>query len=446
MKKVAFVTLGCAKNTVLTEYMMGVLENSHYETTKDLENADAIVINTCGFINDAKEESINMMIELANLKKNKHSKIISLGCLVQKYADELHEALPEVDLFLGSTEYDHIIKHLDSIFEKKVFDNIHLSKIWPKTTSFRREILRQITTPNDYAYLMISEGCNNRCAYCSIPEMQGPYRSRPKEDIVTEAKALVLQGYKELVIIAQDTTYYGKDLYNKFCLDELLEDLAKIENLKWIRILYAYPNNFTDNLIDVMAKYKNICHYIDIPLQHASNSILKSMHRNITKEEIISLINKLRKKMPDVVLRSTFISGFPGETEADHNELLDFLQTVKLDRVGVFPYSQEDKTPAGKMTNQIAEEIKESRAEELMEIQFDVMIEKHKLLIGKILEVKIDSIENDLLYTRSYGEAPVVDPFIILNNIDKEQMENLNEYFFVRIIDIDGYDLIGELL
>lgn len=446
MKKIAFVTLGCAKNTVLTEYMMGLLKNTEYQVIDDLISADAVVINTCGFINDAKEESINMMIELAELKKQNNTKIISLGCLVQKYANELHEALPEVDLFLGSTEYDNLLVHLNAVFSKDEFKTIHITKNWPKHSSFRTSISREITTPSDYAYLMISEGCNNRCAYCSIPEMQGPYRSRPMEDILDEAVKLVKKGHKELIIIAQDTTYYGKDLYKKFCLDELLEKLANIEGIKWLRILYAYPNNFTDNLINVMAKYNTICNYLDIPLQHASNNILKTMHRNISKEEIISLIKKLRKAMPDIVLRSTFISGFPGETQEDHIELLKFLEEMKLDRVGVFPYSQEDRTPAGRMENQIEQFIKEERAEELMEVQFDIMVEKHQTLIGKELTVKIDSIEGNLIYTRSYGEAPIVDPFIILKDLSHEEIENLEDYFTIRVIAIDGYDLIGELV
>lgn len=442
MNKVAFITLGCAKNTVLTEYMMGVLKNSDYSTVDSIEDADCIIINTCGFIDDAKEESINTILELSELKRTSpNKKIVALGCLVQKYANDLNASLPEIDLLLGSTEYDNIIEHLNTLKENNEA-TIIMSNQWPERTQLRGSVEREITTPSDYAYLMISEGCNNHCTYCSIPEMQGPYRSRPMEDIVNEAISLVNKGYKELIIIAQDTTYYGKDIYGEFCLDKLLEQLAKIDSIHWIRLLYAYPNNFTDSLIETMAKHKTICHYIDIPLQHASDSVLKRMNRQITQREIKKLIETLRNKMPDIIIRSTFISGFPGETEEEHQALIQFLEDMKLNRVGVFAYSREDNTVAGKMKNQVEEYIKQERAQELMEYQFDNMVYTHQQLIGKEIEVKIDTIENDLVYTRSYGEAPLVDPYIILKNKDIPN----DEYFMVRITEIDGYDMIGEVI
>ena len=378
---------------------------------------------------------------------NKKLKIVVLGCLVQKYAEDLNVTLPEIDLLLGSTEYDNIVIHLDSLLNaSKDFKSIHLKKNWPLRTSFRPEVQRNITTPNqNYAYLLISEGCNNRCTYCAIPEMQGPYRSRPMDDIISEARQLVAQGYRELIIIAQDTTYYGKDLYGEYCLDKLLDALAQIDQLVWLRLLYAYPNNLTSKLMDVMSKNNNICNYVDIPLQHISDKILKSMHRDINQKQIKNLIQELRKKIPNIVIRSTFISGFPGETQEDHLMLIDFLKEMKLDRVGVFPYSQEDNTLAGRMPNQVSESIKDKRAEELMETQFDIMVDIHKSMIGEYRMVKIDSIDQDIIYTRSYAESPSIDPYILLKN-ENVPINNLETYFEVKITDIDGYDLVGELV
>lgn len=449
MYKVIFITLGCAKNTVLTEYMMGVLDSSKYILTENHDEADIAIVNTCGFINDAKEESINSILELIELKSvNKKLKIVVLGCLVQKYAKDLSVELPEIDLLLGSTEYNNISIHLDKLLVSSVsFPNIYLKKTWPLSTSFKPEVQRKIITPNhNYAYLLISEGCNNRCTYCAIPEMQGPYRSRPMEDIIAEARQLVNKGYKELIVIAQDTTYYGKDLYGEYCLDKLLDNIAQIEGLVWIRLLYAYPNNLTMQLIDIMSKYKNICNYIDIPLQHISDKILCAMNRDINQEKIKKIIQALRSKIPNIVIRSTFISGFPGETQEDHKELMDFLEEIKLDRVGVFPYSQEDNTVAGKMQNQLSESIKNSRAEELMEVQFDIMVDIHKSMVGQYRMVKIDFADQDVIYTRSYAEAPHIDPYILLKNQDIQLNTLEDKYFKVKIIDIDGYDLVGELV
>ena len=449
MYKVIFITLGCAKNTVLTEYMMGVLDSSKYILTENHDEADIAIVNTCGFINDAKEESINSILELIVLKSvNKKLKIVVLGCLVQKYAEDLSVELPEIDLLLGSTEYNNISIHLDKLLVSSVsFPNIYLKKTWPLSTSFKPEVQRKIITPNhNYAYLLISEGCNNRCTYCAIPEMQGPYRSRPMEDIIAEARQLVNKGYKELIVIAQDTTYYGKDLYGEYCLDKLLDNIAQIEGLVWIRLLYAYPNNLTMQLIDIMSKHKNICNYIDIPLQHISDKILRAMNRDINQEKIKKIIQALRSKIPNIVIRSTFISGFPGETQEDHTELMDFLKEIKLDRVGVFPYSQEDNTVAGKMQNQLSESIKNSRAEELMEVQFDIMVDIHKSMVGQYRMVKIDFADQDVIYTRSYAEAPHIDPYILLKNQDIQLNTLEDKYFKVKIIDIDGYDLVGELV
>ena len=449
MYKVIFITLGCAKNTVLTEYMMGVLDSSKYILTENHDEADIAIVKTCRFIIDDKEESINSILELIELKSvNKKLKIVVLGCLVQKYAEDLSVELPEIDLLLGSTEYNNISIHLDKLLVSSVsFPNIYLKKTWPLSTSFKPEVQRKIITPNhNYAYLLISEGCNNRCTYCAIPEMQGPYRSRPMEDIIAEARQLVNKGYKELIVIAQDTTYYGKDLYGEYCLDKLLDNIAQIEGLVWIRLLYAYPNNLTMQLIDIMSKHKNICNYIDIPLQHISDKILRAMNRDINQEKIKKIIQALRSKIPNIVIRSTFISGFPGETQEDHTELMDFLKEIKLDRVGVFPYSQEDNTVAGKMQNQLSESIKNSRAEELMEVQFDIMVDIHKSMVGQYRMVKIDFADQDVIYTRSYAEAPHIDPYILLKNQDIQLNTLEDKYFKVKIIDIDGYDLVGELV
>lgn len=444
MSKVYIETLGCAKNTVYSEYMAGLMAEHGHELTVNPEMADTIIVNTCGFITAAKEESIQALLDLSIYKEEGRCKqLIAMGCLVQKYADELAEAMPELDMLVGTTSYDELIEKLGT---DELLHTPMVNKDWrlPAAIGYQK---RKISTPDHYAYLSIAEGCNNRCSYCAIPEMQGPYRSRAMNEILLEAKKLVHQGYHELIIIAQDTTYYGLDLYQKPMLASLLEQLSDIEGLHWIRILYAYPDHFTDELIDVMKRKKNICRYIDMPLQHANNHILQEMRRHITQEEILNLIEKLRTAMPDIRIRSTFITGFPGETEDEYQDLLSFIQDAKLDRVGVFAYSQEENTPAGMREDQIPESIKEERAANLMEVQFDVMNHIHRSWIGQTLEIKVEEKSEDiedLLLCRSFGEAPDIDPFILVTDTSKKL--KVGDFTQVRIVDLDEYDLVGELL
>lgn len=443
MKKVSIVSLGCAKNLVHSENMMGILKERGYELCDDYSEAETIIVNTCGFINSAKEESINTILELANYKEDKCRTLVVMGCMVQKYPDELAAGLPEVDIFLGTGSYLQIADILDS-YNQAGGQMVEVAKDWaaeaPKVAP------RVITTPKSYAYLRISEGCDNNCTYCVIPQMQGPHRSRSIDSIVSEACDLVAMGITELILVGQDTTYYGRDLGGRFLLAELLTELNKIDDLKWIRILYAYPNNFDDDLIQTIASLDKVCKYLDIPLQHSANNILRQMNRRITKEEIESLLAKLRQAMPDITLRSTFITGFPGESEDDFNELLDFLAKAKLDRVGAFPYSQEEGTAAALMPNQIPTEIAEKRAEILMDEQYDIMYHLHEKRIGQICEVKIDERSQDvegLLLCRSQGEAPDVDPYILVYDDFTHQV---GDYLLVKITALDEYDMIGEII
>lgn len=444
-KTINFVTLGCAKNTVYSEYMMGLITNSNYVLVDDPADANVIVVNTCGFINDAKEETINTILDLNTFKEEGNCEfLIAIGCMVQKYAPEMEEALPELDLLLGSTTYDNIVHQIDKLYEgsnekSQVDTSWHL----PANSESEHRIL---STPSYYAYLTIAEGCDNHCTYCAIPEMQGPYRSRKIEDIIAEATKLANQGVRELIVIAQDITYYGKDIYQSLRLPQLLHELCKIDGIRWIRLLYAYPNNFTDELIDTIANEEKICKYIDVPLQHADNCILKAMNRQIDQEAIRNLMNKLRERIPGMTIRSTFIVGFPGETDEAYANLLDFLGEVKLDRVGVFPYSQEENTPAGKMSDQIPEEVKEERAQNLMDLQFDIMYENHKKMVGQQRTVVVDDIEDTILLCRSYSEAPDIDPFIIVPFDSSVEQYHIGQELNIIIEDLHEYDLIGSLV
>ena len=443
MKKVSIVSLGCAKNLVHSETMMGILEQRGYELCDDYSEAEAIIINTCGFINAAKEESINTILELAAYKEDKCRVLIAMGCMVQKYPEELAQGLPEVDVFLGTGSYLEIADILDK-YTTEQGQVVKIAQSWEKEPA---EIApRVITTPKSYAYLRISEGCDNNCTYCVIPQMQGPYRSRSMESIVDEAKELVAQGISELILVAQDTTYYGYDLAGKFLLADLLTELNKITELKWIRILYAYPNNFDEHLIKTIASLDKVCKYLDMPLQHSSDKILKKMNRRITSAEIENLITKLRQAMPDITLRSTFICGFPGETEEDFGELLAFLEKMQIERVGAFPYSCEEGTAAALMPEQIPTEIAEKRAEILMDEQYDIMHRCHERRLGQTVTVKVDERSEDidgLLLCRSQSEAPEVDPYILVYDDFTHQ---IGDYFTVKITALDEYDMIGEIV
>ena len=431
-KTICFVTLGCAKNTVYSEYMMGLCADSDYILVEEPAEATVIVVNTCGFITAAKEETINTILALNDYKEAGSCEfLVAIGCMVQKYAKEMEEALPELDLLLGS---------LYAAQEEKTA----VDTDWHLPNAMERDS-RVLSTPGYYAYLTIAEGCDNHCTFCAIPEMQGPYRSREREDILAEAEMLARRGVKELIVIAQDITTYGLDNYGRLALPELLHDLCKIDGIRWIRLLYAYPNNLSDDLIATIASEEKICKYIDIPLQHADDEILARMNRKIDQAQIRALIAKLRERVPGIMIRSTFIVGFPGETEAAYNNLLNFLEEVQLDRVGVFPYSQEENTPAGRMPDQLDEAVKEERAQNLMDIQFEIMFANHQRLIGETRHVLVDDIEDGMLLCRSQSEAPDIDPYVIVPVADVSAYE-IGQELDVVISDVHEYDLIGSLV
>ena len=443
-KNICFVTLGCAKNTVYSEYMMGLVTDSDYMLVEEPAEAHVIVVNTCGFITAAKEETINTILALNDYKEaGSCDFLVAIGCMVQKYASEMAAALPELDLLLGSTAYDEILAHIDRLYAQAEAKAV-VDSNWQLPTACERET-RILSTPDYYAYLTIAEGCDNRCTFCAIPEMQGPYRSRAREDILAEAEMLAHRGVKELIVIAQDITAYGLDRYGHLALPELLHDLCQIEGIEWVRLLYAYPNNLTDALIDTIASEEKICNYIDIPLQHADDGILTRMNRKIDQAQIRALIAKLRERVPGIMIRSTFIVGFPGETEEAYANLLTFLEEMQLDRVGVFPYSQEENTPAGRMPKQLEEAVKEERAQNLMDIQFEIMYENHKRLVGETRRVVVDDIEDGLLLCRSQSEAPDIDPYVIVPVTDARDYD-IGQWLTVQISDVHEYDLIGSLV
>lgn len=443
-KTICFVTLGCAKNTVYSEYMMGLCADSDYILVEEPAEAAVIVVNTCGFITAAKEETINTILALNDYKEAGSCEfLVAIGCMVQKYAKEMEEALPELDLLLGSTAYDEILAHIDRLYAAQE-EKTAVDTDWHLPNAMERDS-RVLSTPGYYAYLTIAEGCDNHCTFCAIPEMQGPYRSRAREDILAEAEMLARRGVKELIVIAQDITTYGLDNYGRLALPELLHDLCKIDGIRWIRLLYAYPNNLSDDLIAAIASEEKICKYIDIPLQHADDEILARMNRKIDQAQIRALIAKLRERVPGIMIRSTFIVGFPGETEAAYNNLLNFLEEVQLDRVGVFPYSQEENTPAGRMPDQLDEAVKEERAQNLMDIQFEIMFANHQRLIGETRHVLVDDIEDGMLLCRSQSEAPDIDPYVIVPVADVSGYE-IGQELDVVISDVHEYDLIGSLV
>lgn len=443
-KTICFVTLGCAKNTVYSEYMMGLCADSDYILVEEPAEAAVIVVNTCGFITAAKEETINTILALNDYKEAGSCEfLVAIGCMVQKYAKEMEEALPELDLLLGSTAYDEILAHIDRLYATQE-EKTAVDTDWHLPNAMERDS-RVLSTPGYYAYLTIAEGCDNHCTFCAIPEMQGPYRSRAREDILAEAEMLARRGVKELIVIAQDITTYGLDNYGRLALPELLHDLCKIDGIRWIRLLYAYPNNLSDDLIASIASEEKICKYIDIPLQHADDEILARMNRKIDQAQIRALIAKLRERVPGIMIRSTFIVGFPGETEAAYNNLLNFLEEVQLDRVGVFPYSQEENTPAGRMPDQLDEAVKEERAQNLMDIQFEIMFANHQRLIGETCHVLVDDIEDGMLLCRSQSEAPDIDPYVIVPVADVSAYE-IGQELDVVISDVHEYDLIGSLV
>lgn len=444
--KIGVVSLGCPKNLVDSETMLGLIHEENYEITNDPSEAEIIIVNTCGFIESAKEESINTILQMAEYKKSGSCKyIIVTGCLSQRYAEELFNELPEADAIAGVEVYDEIGSIIKRVMNGERFIMLERSKPDVIYTSKETFLPRILTTPSYTAYLKIAEGCDNCCSYCAIPKIRGPYRSKPMEQVLKEAKALANNGVKELIVVAQDTTRYGEDLPGgKLLLADLLKELNKIESLKWIRVMYCYPNNFTDELIETFASLDKVCKYVDLPLQHASNRLLASMNRYDTREEVETLLAKLRKRIPGIVIRTTFIVGFPGETDADFEELKEFVEQQRFENAGVFAYSQEEGTVAGAMPNQIPDEIKQERYHELMALQAQISEEIHKDTEGQTLEVLVEGIEEDgsgLHYGRSYREAPDIDGLVFIENPGDIKLG-----CFVKVNILQGftYESVGE--
>lgn len=444
--KIGVVSLGCPKNLVDSETMLGLIHEENYEITNDPSEAEIIIVNTCGFIESAKEESINTILQMAEYKKSGSCKyIIVTGCLSQRYAEELFNELPEADAIAGVEVYDEIGSIIKRVMNGERFIMLERSKPDVIYTSKETFLPRILTTPSYTAYLKIAEGCDNCCSYCAIPKIRGPYRSKPMEQVLKEAKALADNGVKELIVVAQDTTRYGEDLPGgKLLLADLLKELNKIESLKWIRVMYCYPNNFTDELIETFASLDKVCKYVDLPLQHASNRLLASMNRYDTRAEVETLLAKLRKRIPGIVIRTTFIVGFPGETDADFEELKEFVEQQRFENAGVFAYSQEEGTVAGVMPNQIPDEIKQERYHELMALQAQISEEIHKDTEGQTLEVLVEGIEEDgsgLHYGRSYREAPDIDGLVFIENPG-----DIKPGCFVKVNILQGftYESVGE--
>ena len=438
--KLLFISLGCDKNLVDSEMMMGLLHDRGYEFTDNEEEADIIVINTCGFINDAKEESINTILEMAKYKENNLKALIVAGCLVERYKNEILQELPEIDAIVGTTTFDKICDVVDDVLADKKHNELEsINKMC------RPDVKRIITTGGYYSYLKIAEGCDKHCTYCSIPMIRGAYRSVPMDELVKEAEYLADNGVKELIIVAQEITVYGKDLYGEKKLPELLHRLCKIPGIQWIRLLYCYPEEITDELIETIRTEKKICHYIDMPIQHASDKILKAMGRRTNNAELRNIISKLRKEIPDICLRTTLITGFPGETEEDHQILLDFIDEMEFDRLGVFTYSPEEDTKAASLDNQVDEEVKLCRKDEIMELQQEISMDKSERLVGKEIEVIIEgkASDEDVYVGRSYMDAPSVDGYVFINS-EEELMSG--DFAKVRIVKAMEYDLIGDLI
>jgi len=430
---VGFISLGCSKNLVVTEQLIGMFKKHKFNIVSDEKVAQIIVVNTCGFIESAKSEAIDTILEMAEYKNANCKYLIVIGCLVQRYKEELIREIPEVDLFISIKEYDTMWEKISNLIKKeKEIDKLDFHN-------------RMISTGDFMTYLKIAEGCSNCCTYCAIPMIQGRYISREYDDIIKEAEELAEKGYKEIIVIAQDTTKYGIDLYHKNRLAELLNDLCKIDGIKWIRFLYAYPESITDELIQVVKNNDKICKYFDIPIQHISDNVLKNMHRRSNGESIKKLIKHIRKEIPDVIIRTTLIAGFPGETEKDFNELYDFVKEYKIDKLGCFAYSKEDGTKAAKMQNQLPKRVKESRKNKIMKLQQKISEEIMKSKIGRTYEVILESITVDGKYfiARSYMDVPNEDGVIFIRYSSRY---GLNEFVNCRIIDSLQYDLIGEIV
>ena len=439
--KILFISLGCDKNLVDTEVMLGMLASRGYEMTNDEQEADIIVINTCCFIHDAKEESIQNILEMAEYKKNGSAKaLIVTGCMAERYRQEILDEIPEVDEVLGTTAYDRILDAVDAALagQHEVMTADLDALPLPETK-------RLVTTGGHFAYLKIAEGCDKHCTYCIIPKIRGNFRSVPMERLLKEAQDLAEQGVKELILVAQETTLYGKDLYGEKSLPKLLRELCKISGIRWIRILYCYPEEITDELIQVMKEEPKICHYLDLPIQHANDTILKRMGRRTSKQELIDIVQKLRKEIPDICLRTTLITGFPGETQEQHEEVMELIDTLEFDRLGAFTYSPEEDTPAATFEDQIDEEVKEDRQADIMELQQEIAFDKAEDMIGREVLVMIEGkVADENAYVgRTYRDAPNVDGLIFINT-DVELISG--DFAKVKVTGALDYDLIGELM
>lgn len=434
--KVGFVSLGCSKNLIDTEMAIGLFKRNNFEIVNDVEKAEIIIVNTCGFIESAKQEAINTILEMAEHKENGTCKyLVVMGCLVQRYKKELQKALPEVDLFIEINDYTNywnkILELLDE--EEK-----------PDTINNLCYMDRVISTGNKTAYLKIAEGCSNRCTYCAIPYIRGPYVSRPMEEVLEEAKKLATAGIKELIVIAQDTTRYGEDLYGESKLSDLLNELCKIDGFEWIRFLYAYPESITDELIQTVKNNPKICNYFDIPIQHISDSVLRRMNRRTTGKQIEELINKIKKQIPDVILRTSLIVGFPGETEEDFNKLYEFVKKGYFDKLGVFTYSKEDGTPAARLKEQIHPATKKKRYNLIMSVAKDISAEKLKSYIGKEYKVLVEdtTFDHKFCVGRSYMDIPDTDGMVIIKNCDTKLV---GEFVNCKVTAVNNYDLIAKI-
>ena len=438
--KILFISLGCDKNLVDSEVMLGLLASRGYEMIDDEQEADIIVVNTCCFIHDAKQESVDNILEMAEYKKTgKLKALIVTGCLAERYRQEIIDEIPEVDAVLGTTAYDKILDAVDEALEGKHFLEMEDLQALPVV-----DTKRQITTGGHFAYMKIAEGCDKHCTYCIIPKIRGTYRSVPMEQLIKEAEELAAQGVKELILVAQETTLYGKDLYGEKSLHKLLKELCKVSGIQWIRILYCYPEEITDELIQVIKEEPKICHYLDLPIQHANDEILKRMGRRTSKQELIDIVTKLRKEIPDICLRTTLITGFPGETEEQHQELVEFVDEMEFDRLGVFTYSPEEDTPAATMPDQIDEEVKLERQAELMELQQEIAFDTAENMIGREMLVMIEGkIADEPAYLgRTYRDAPKVDGLIF---VETGELLMSGDFAKVTVTGAEEYDLIGGL-
>lgn len=430
--KVGFISLGCSKNLVVTEEIIGLFKKNGYEITGDVTEAEVILINTCGFIDSAKDEAISTILEMADYKKKNCKYLIVTGCLVQRYKDDLTSELPEVDLFVSIKEYDELWQKIDELINNK------------HDVDYLNYKNRAITTGNSMAYLKIAEGCSNFCTFCAIPYIQGKYTSRKYEEILDEAQCLVKNGIREIVVIAQDTTKYGIDLYGHSRLAELLNDLAKIDGVEWIRFLYSYPENIDDELISVVKNNEKICNYFDIPIQHISDKILKKMNRKSDGKSIRNLLTKLRTEIPDVILRTTLIVGFPGETEEDFNELYSFIKESKFDKLGAFAYSKEDQTAASKMPDQIDNEIKKIRQDKIMKLQQQISAETLSKKVGKTYKCLIENITDDGEYYigRTYMDVPSEDGVVYVQYEDGVLIDDFIDVIITKSCDYDLYGIV----